>query len=240
MAKENLPKAQSGKTVIPPPTQLSTPNPLLNEQFMQQRFGGYRTRVDIPNAPNVPYINPYANVRGSSSPNTSSLANLIKNAVTPGDMGGGGRLRTLDEFAANEKGRYDYFMPGNFDNEDAAAQGQSWGAQMVNGVGKGLLLTGTTFLQSTVGLVNGTYQAIADGKFSSFYDNEFNRALDEVNKSAEDALPNYYTAKERNANWYSPDYWMTGNFLWDGVVKNLGFAAGAALSGGVFTSTPFA
>jgi hypothetical protein len=237
MAKENLPKAQSGKTVIPPPTQLSTPNPLLNEQFMQQRFGGYRTRVDIPNAPNVPYINPYANVRGSSSPNTSSLANLIKNAVTPGDMGGGGRLRTLDEFAANEKGRYDYFMPGNFDNEDAAAQGQSWGAQMVNGVGKGLLLTGTTFLQSTVGLVNGTYQAIADGKFSSFYDNEFNRALDEVNKSAEDALPNYYTAKERNANWYSPDYWMTGNFLWDGVVKNLGFAAGAALSGGVFTST---
>ena len=238
MAKENLPKAQSGKTVIPPPTQLSTPNPLLNEQFMQQRFGGYRTRVDIPNAPNVPYINPYANVQGSSSPNTSSLANLIKNAVTPGDMGGGGRLRTLDEFAANEKGRYDYFMPGNFDNEDAAAQGQSWGAQMVNGVGKGLLLTGTTFLQSTVGLVNGTYQAIADGKFSSFYDNEFNRALDEINKSAEDALPNYYTAKERNANWYSPNYWMTGNFLWDGVVvKNLGFAAGAALSGGVYTST---
>ena len=237
MAKENLPKAQSGKTVIPPPTQLSTPNPLLNEQFMQQRFGGYRTGVSISDAPNVPYINPYANVQGSSSPNTSSLANLIKNAVTPGDTGGGGRLRTLDEFAANEKGRYDYFMPGNFDNEDAAAQGQSWGAQMVNGVGKGLLLTGTTFLQSTVGLVNGTYQAIADGKFSSFYDNEFNRALDEVNKSAEDALPNYYTAKERNANWYSPNYWMTGNFLWDGVVKNLGFAAGAALSGGVYTST---
>ncbi len=107
---------------------------------------------------------------------------------------------------------------------------------MVNGVSKGLLLTGTTFLQSTVGLVNGTYQAIADGQFSSFYDNEFNRSLDEINKYAEDALPNYYTAAERDANWYSPTYWATGNFLWDGVVKNLGFAAGAALSGGVYTN----
>jgi len=237
MAKDNLPKAQSGKTVIPPPTQLSTPNPLLNEQFMQQRFGGYRTGVSIPNAPNVPYVNPYAGVQPPDAQNTSALSNFLKFANTKRDDSGGGRMRTLDEYAGNEKGRYDYFMPGDFDNEDAAAQGQSFGSKMVNGVAKGLLLTGTTFLQSTAGLVNGTYQAIADGKFSSFYDNEFNRTLDEINKYAEDALPNYYTAEERDASWYSPKYWATGNFLWDGVVKNLGFAAGAALSGGVYTST---
>ena len=237
MAKDNLPKAQSGKTVIPPPTQLSTPNPLLNEQFMQQRFGGYRTGVSIPNVPNVPYVNPYAGLQPSAAQNTSALSNFLKFANTKRDATGGGRMRTLDEYTGNEKGRYDYFMPGDFDNEDAAAQGQSFGSKMVNGVGKGLLLTGTTFLQSTIGLVNGTYQAIADGKFSSFYDNEFNRTLDEINKYAEDALPNYYTAEERDASWYSPKYWATGNFLWDGVVKNLGFAAGAALSGGVYTST---
>jgi len=238
MSKENLPKAQSGKTIIPSPTQLSTPNPLLNEQFMQQRFGGYRSApVDGSPLPNRPYVNPFTSIGGGSSQTSSALANLIKSASAGRDSGKGAKIRTLDEYAGNEKGRYDYFMPGNFDNEDAAAQSQSFGSKMVNGVSKGLLLTGTTFLQSTIGLVNGTVKAIADGKFSSFYDNEFNRLLDEVNKKAEDALPNYYTASERDANWYSPKYWATGNFLWDGVVKNLGFAAGAALSGGVYTST---
>jgi hypothetical protein len=29
---------------------------------------------------------------------------------------------------------------------------------------------------------------------------------------------------------------MTGNFLWDGVVKNMGFAAGAYLTGGVYSA----
>jgi len=245
MSKENLPKAQSGKTVIPPPTQLSSPNPLLNEQFMQQRFGGYRTGpVDGSPLPNRPYVNPFTSIGGGSSQTSSALADLIKSASAGRDSGKGAKIRTLDEYAGNEKGRYDYFMPGNFDNEDAAAQSQSFGSKMVNGVSKGLLLTGTTFLQSTIGLVNGTVKAIADGKFSSFYDNEFNRSLDEINKYAEDALPNYYTASERDANWYSPKYWFTGNFLWDGVVKNLGFAAGAALSGGAYTkalsSIPYA
>jgi len=238
MAKDNLPKAQSGKALISSPTQEpSTTTPLLNEQLMQQKYGGYRTpSVDGSALQNIPYVNPYAGIQSTSSQNTSALSNFLKFANTKRDPGAGGKTRTLDEYAGNEKERYDFFMPGDFDNEDAAAQGQSFGAKMVNGISKGLLLTGTTFLQSTVGLVNGTYQAISDGKFSSFYDNEFNRSLDEINKSAEDALPNYYTAAERDANWFSPAYWATGNFLWDGVVKNLGFAAGAALSGGVYTN----
>ena len=244
MSKDNLPKAQSGKVVTGSPGQLSSPNPLIDEQFMQDRYGGYRSpAVDGSPLPSVAYTNPY-NTGTDDSKNSSALANLLKFANTERDPGKGGKLRTLDEYAGNEKGRYDFFMPGDFDNEDAVAQNQSFGSKMVNGVGKGLLLTGTTFLQSTVGLVNGTAKAIADGKFSSFYDNEFNRALDEINKKAEDALPNYYTAAERDASWYSPKYWATGNFMWDGVVKNLGFAAGAALSGGAYTkalsSLPYA
>ena len=244
MSKDNLPKAQSGKVVTGSPGQLSSPNPLIDEQFMQDRYGGYKSpAVDGSPLPSVAYTNPY-NTGTDDSKNSSALANLLKFANTERDPGKGGKLRTLDEYAGNEKGRYDFFMPGDFDNEDAVAQNQSFGSKMVNGVGKGLLLTGTTFLQSTVGLVNGAAKAIADGKFSSFYDNEFNRALDEINKKAEDALPNYYTAAERDASWYSPKYWATGNFMWDGVVKNLGFAAGAALSGGAYTkalsSLPYA
>lgn len=130
-------------------------------------------------------------------------------------------------------GRYEKIFPGE-DMEEIYGRGQGWASKMVNGVGKGLSLTGTTLLQSTVGLANGIGQWINDGRAASFYDNDFNRTLDEYNKKLEDVLPNYYTAAERNANWYSPSKLFTANFLWDGIVKNMGFAAGAAISGGLF------
>jgi len=120
------------------------------------------------------------------------------------------------------------------DNEELYAKNQKWTDKMMNGVGKGLLLTGTTFLQSTAGLVNGLGQWAKDGKFSSFYDNDYNKSLDEFNKKYEDILPNYYTQEEKNADWYSPSKILTANFLWDGIVKNMGFSAGAALSGMVY------
>ena len=105
---------------------------------------------------------------------------------------------------------------------------------MVNGVLKGTYLAGSTFLQGTIGAVNGLYQWSATGKFSSFYDNEFNRTLDEGREYLEDYLPNYYSQAELDADWYSPSYWMTGNFLWDGIVKNLGFAVGAYYTGAAY------
>jgi hypothetical protein len=138
------------------------------------------------------------------------------------------------ELDANK--RYDAYNPLLKSNEDFAAYGQDWSSKMINGVSKGLLLTGTTFVQGTAGMVNGLIQWGKDGRFASFYDNEFNRGLDEIIKKAEDVAPNYYTDVEKNAKWYSPDYFMTGNFLWDGVVKNMGFAAGAYLTGGVYSA----
>jgi hypothetical protein len=140
----------------------------------------------------------------------------------------------FSELEANK--RYDAYNPLLKSNEDFAAYGQGWGSKMVNGVSKGLLLTGTTFVQGTVGLVNGLIQWGKDGRFASFYDNDFNRGIDEILKEAEDNAPNFYTDVEKNAKWYSPDYFMTGNFLWDGVVKNMGFAAGAYLTGGVYSA----
>lgn len=132
-------------------------------------------------------------------------------------------------------GRYDKIFPGE-NMEELYAQGQTVGSKMVNSLGKGLSLTGTTLLQSTVGLVNGLVQWGVDGRAASFYDNEFNRNLDEFNKYLEDQLPNYYTQKEKDADWYSPTKLFSANFFWDGIIKNMGFAAGAALSGGVYAA----
>ena len=212
--------------------------PLLDRLELEKQFGGYDPTQVPSNLPNIPYESPAIRMPSDSpEPPPSALTSLenflLSRTGSDGKMKGGSVARPLSELTSN---RYDFFIPGDYNNEDAYAQGQGWTAKMVNSVGKGLLLTGTTFLQSTFGMVNGLTRAIGDGRAASFYDNDFNRKLDEINKAAEDALPNYYTDVEKNANWYSPDKLFTANFFWNGIVKNLGFAAGAALAGGVYAA----
>jgi hypothetical protein len=127
-------------------------------------------------------------------------------------------------------GRYPLVYPG-MDNEEMYAQSQSWGSKAVNAVGKGLVLTGTTFLQGTVGAVNGLVQFGKTGQASSFYNNDLNKWVDRVNSTLENDWANYYTQAERDANWYSPRKLFSANFFWDGIIKNMGFSVGTILSG---------
>jgi hypothetical protein len=223
----------------------TNPKTLLDRLALEKQFSGYTPPSGPSPLPSVSYTGLDTSLPNTITPNVggsgiggkerslSSLENFLLQKEGDGRQMGGSISRSLEEVSSN---RYGNFVPGDYNNEDAYGQGQNWGEKMVNGVGKGLLLTGTTFLQSTVGLVNGLYKWGEDGRPSSFYDNEFTRNLDEINKAAEDALPNYYTDAEKNANWYSPTKLISANFLWDGIVKNMGFAAGAALSGGVYAS----
>ena len=234
---ESIDKAQNGAAEVNPvPTQLNVETPMVNRLDLEDQFGGYRAPgapEPLPTYKSPDNIYPDPTIlsgRGGEDNSLEAWENYL--STKSEDKPGGSVMRTLSEVSSN---KYENFVPGDYNNEDAYAQNQGFGEKMVNGVGKGLLLTGTTFLQGTVGLVNGVVQASADGRFASFYDNEFNRNLDEVLKKSEDALPNFYTDVETNAKWYSPDYFMTGNFLWDGVVKNMGFAAGAYFTGGVYS-----
>lgn len=214
-------------------------NPLVDRTLLEESFGKYEPGRNIPDdLPNIPFT-PAGGVGGpslASEPAPSSLSALersLTQAPSNGKIMGGSLPRTVGESISP---RYSYFVPGDYNNEDAYAQGQGWTAKMVNSVGKGLALTGTTFLQSTAGLVNGLGRMIYDGRAASFYDNEFTRSLDELNKELEDKLPVYYTDAYKNQAWYSPSKIFSANFFWDGIVKNLGFAAGAALSGGVYAA----
>lgn len=214
--------------------------PLVDRSALENQFNSVEVPQTSPDLPNVEFRgldNPMPRTSGNRDAPVSSLTaienSLFSKKPSDGKMTGGSIQRSLSELSSP---RYDNFVPGDYNNEDAYAQGQGWTEKMVNSVGKGLLLTGTTFLQSTVGMVNGLVRWGADGRAASFYDNDLNRWVDDVNKKAEDIAPNYYTDVEKNARWYSPTKLFSANFLWDGIVKNLGFAAGAALSGGAFAA----
>jgi len=236
--KKSPKNAQKGKSVssgIPnlPPVMSGGSAPLQNQKYMEEAFGGYQqpSRSLMGGMNLSPDFQPMGVPRVAGNLN---FENFMQNAATPGDYGAGGRVITENEMDGS--GRYDYFMPSSIgvNNEEVAAANQGWGEKAVNGLLKGTYLVGSTFLQGTVGAVNGLYQWADTGQFSSFYDNEFNRTLDEGRAYLEDALPNYYSQAELDADWYSPTYWMTGNFLWDGIVKNLGFAVGAYYTGAAY------
>jgi hypothetical protein len=210
--------------------------PLIDKALLESTLGGYVPPAAPGDLPNLAHTAPSLPMPGADGQPTPSALSALENSVlspSGAKQMGGGIPRSLAESTSK---RYDAFVPGNYNNEDAYAQGQGWTDKMVNGVGKGLLLTGTTFLQSTLGLANGLARWAIDGRAASFYDNEFNRQLDEINKASEDYLPNYYKDVEKNSSWYSPSKLISANFFWDGIIKNMGFAAGAALSGNVYSS----
>ena len=123
---------------------------------------------------------------------------------------------------------------------DIRAENQPWYAQIGNGLAKGAILAGTTFLDGTLGLLFGTVEAARrgfdddytkSGAVAGFWDNDFSKAMQSVNEWSERAMPNYYTRAEQEQPWYENIF--TANFLGDKFIKNLGFTVGAFYSGGV-------
>lgn len=114
---------------------------------------------------------------------------------------------------------------------DIRAENEPWYAKIAAGIGKGAILTGTTFLDGIVGLLFGTGTAITEGRWSGLWDNDFSKAMQAINEKSEEWMPNYYTQKEQETPWYENIF--TANFLGDKFIKNLGFTIGAFYSGGV-------
>lgn len=130
--------------------------------------------------------------------------------------------------------RYDTFNPMIADQENFAAYNQGTIEKAFNGTMKGLNLVGTT-VAGGFGMLLGTAKwAMPGGKFSDIWDNPVMQNLDKWNnKVDQEYLPNYYTNKETQADWYDTDNWMTSNFLFDKIIKNSGFAVGAMVSGNI-------
>lgn len=136
--------------------------------------------------------------------------------------------------------------PNNTSFDNTRGENQ-WGiAQLGAGIGKGIALAGTTFVDGLVGLgyglVTGGGKAInefndenksgLDKLFDAtagLFDNDVSNAINEVTKEMEQILPNYRTDEENDNPWYSN--LGTANFWGDSFIKNLGFTVGAFYSG---------
>jgi hypothetical protein len=132
-----------------------------------------------------------------------------------------------------ENRRYEIFSPDITDIENQKANAQSWGTQAANGILKGLNLAATTTIGG-FGMLEGVLEASFSGRLADIWDNKILRNLDDWNnKVDQEYLPNYYSTKETEANWYSTDNWFRPNFLFDKLVKNSGYAVGAMISGNI-------
>lgn len=127
------------------------------------------------------------------------------------------------------------------DVENMRAEKQSTLSKWVNGITKGGVLAGTTFLDGTVGLAFGLVDVLSNlgnkeesgwETFSRLWDNEFSNGLQQINQMSENWLPNYKTAEERDRAWYQN--LGTANFWADTFLKNMGFTVGAFASGSAF------
>lgn len=113
--------------------------------------------------------------------------------------------------------------------EEDFAYGQSAWDKAKFGIGKFAGITGQTIANNTVGLVYGIGAAIGNQKFSSLYDNDWSKMMDDASDKMETYMPHYYTEAEKR-DPLSLSSIFTGNFFWDKIIKNLGYSAGAAVS----------
>lgn len=124
---------------------------------------------------------------------------------------------------------------------DIRAENQPWYAQLGAGVGKGVSLAVTTFLDGTLGLITGLVEGIGakingdswGDSVAKLWNNEVSNGLADLNKNLEEWLPNYRTYEELDNPWYKN--LGTMNFWADNVIKNIGFTVGAFYSGSALT-----
>lgn len=132
------------------------------------------------------------------------------------------------------------YSPYDLQNlNEVRSREQSGLQQLINGLGKGAVIAGTTFvdnvLGTAIGLVNLGVQGVKGNidsgaeALNAFIDNPVSRKLQDINRKAEDWMPNYQSEYEQNLSWW--EKLGTANFWGDHFLKNTGFFVGAYASG---------
>jgi hypothetical protein len=151
---------------------------------------------------------------------------------TPGGTSGGYEAPELkgEEAAAYQKASEELgYRPGVYsDTQDLLAEDQGNVSQIVNGTIKLAGKTATNVAGSIIGTAYGIGSAIVNGSFSSFYDNDFQRALDEANAAMDEYLPNY--VRKEVEDYSLLEQMGTTNFWANDFLGGMSFVAGAVIS----------
>lgn len=128
------------------------------------------------------------------------------------------------------------------DLNEARARRQSDAEKIFNGVAKGVITMGTTFANGLLGMPLGLVEmgvgyvsdwitggnGVYENPLERMSGNEITSLSQEINKSSEEFLPNYYSKDESEHPW---EHVFSANFIGDKFIKNLGFTYGALAAG---------
>lgn len=123
------------------------------------------------------------------------------------------------------------FSMGQVENlEDTRANIQPFIDKLGAGIGTFAGKTVTATVGGLGTLFYGVPNAIAEGRFSAIFDNDFNKSLEKVNEDIDDTFKVYASEAERNGSFWDQSlgsaHWWTKSLLGDGM----SFTAGAILS----------
>lgn len=159
--------------------------------------------------------------------------NQQSSAVDFGVFGKGGTIKLDEAYDFLSDGniglaKFKSYMPGR-DNEDYYGRRQTTWNKAVNGIGKLVTKTALYGVSGVVGIIPAAYNLIKTGTLSSAFDNDFTRAINDIDERINHSLPHYYTREERDMGFLQS--LGTANFIFNDVIGNgLSFTTGAILS----------
>jgi|694.fasta_scaffold01841_4 predicted NAD-dependent protein-ADP-ribosyltransferase YbiA (DUF1768 family) len=181
--------------------------------------------LGLPKTPNVPFPNLSQGTQENTDP-MDLFKSLLNN--TPDT-----KISAIPLSSFSRDSRYSRGTRPGDDWEEAYAQNQEWYEKAFNGTVKGLNLAATT-VAGGFGTLYGLGSAMINGDATKIFNNSVNQELQAWNEKVDaEFLPNFYTQREQNAQWWEKDNWMTSNFLFDKLIKNSGYAVGAMVGGNI-------
>ena len=168
-------------------------------------------------------------------PGAGEISRGIANPFTGGTQVANVDYDTYDKYIDRP------FSINESDIDDTRAEGQSFGEKFTRSYGAQLPVgIFTNVLGNTVGLGVGLAEVVNSGfkdgfgkssTWGKFFNNDFQRSLDDINESVRETLPNYYTSKEAEYGAFKAAFGPgAANFWTDGMANGLSFVAGAVIS----------
>ena len=145
--------------------------------------------------------------------NTSRLEGNLLNSLTSLQYENQSYLSPFDmNIKKGEYDEYDRLIDGPFSLmnssvDDIRAEGQGFGEKAWNSYGVKLIpKIGSHVVGSTIGLLDGFAEVgmdmykngVASSNWNKFFNNDFQRSLDDFDKSMDEKFPVYYTSENKN------------------------------------------